>query len=194
MICIRGFRAGSVALHRSLSWLAQVLSTLPIPPWLGPGASASDRAQHLTLQAPTSHQAKAWFWSTSLELKVAACAVVTAVLQSEVQCIPQQMNCDPFPSPTITKCIKTMFLLGVKWATIGRGTAPCHWHWHQGRAMGELAGGQHRSEQDGVTATYRPRKCLLTSANTNFRYSELGFWSHTGLNHAHGRIATLSGH
>jgi hypothetical protein len=29
--------------------------------WLGPGASASDRAQHLALQAPTSHQAKERF-------------------------------------------------------------------------------------------------------------------------------------
>jgi hypothetical protein len=33
-----------------------VLSTLPIPPWLGAGAS--DSAQHLALQAPTSQQAK----------------------------------------------------------------------------------------------------------------------------------------
>jgi hypothetical protein len=33
-------------------------------PWLVPGASASDRAQHLALQAPTSHQAKKRFWST----------------------------------------------------------------------------------------------------------------------------------
>jgi hypothetical protein len=56
MICIRGVLAGSVALPRSLSWLTWVLSTLPIPPWLGPGAS--DREQHLALQAPTSHQAK----------------------------------------------------------------------------------------------------------------------------------------
>jgi hypothetical protein len=56
------FWAGSVALTRSLSWLTRVLSTLPIPPWLGPGAS--DRAQHLALQAPTSHQAQKRFWST----------------------------------------------------------------------------------------------------------------------------------
>jgi hypothetical protein len=27
-----------------------------------------------------------------------------------------------------------------------------------------------------------------------FRYAELGFWSYTGLNLAHGIIATLSGH
>jgi hypothetical protein len=47
-----------VALPRSLSWLTRVLSTLPVPSWLGPGASASDRAQHLALQAPTSHKAK----------------------------------------------------------------------------------------------------------------------------------------
>jgi hypothetical protein len=32
-------------------------------PWLGPGASASDRAQHLALQAPTSHQANKRFSS-----------------------------------------------------------------------------------------------------------------------------------
>jgi hypothetical protein len=34
------------------------------------------------------------------------------------------MNRDPFPSPTITKCYKTVFLLGVKWAPVGRGAAP----------------------------------------------------------------------
>jgi hypothetical protein len=33
-------KAGSMALHRSLSWLTRVLSTLPIPQLLGPGASA----------------------------------------------------------------------------------------------------------------------------------------------------------
>jgi hypothetical protein len=49
-------------------------------------------------------------------------------------------------------------------------------------------------KQVGFTATYRPRQCLLTSRNTFFRYSELGFRSHTGLNLAHGVIATLSGH
>jgi hypothetical protein len=27
-----------------------------------------------------------------------------------------------------------------------------------------------------------------------FRYSELAFWSHTGLNLAHGMVATLPGH
>jgi hypothetical protein len=32
--------------------------------WPGPGASASDRALHLALQAPTSHQARKRFWST----------------------------------------------------------------------------------------------------------------------------------
>jgi hypothetical protein len=51
-------------LPRSLSWLAGVLSTLPNPSWLDPGASASERAQHLSLQTPTSHQAKKRFWST----------------------------------------------------------------------------------------------------------------------------------
>jgi hypothetical protein len=39
----------------SLSWLAGVLSTLPNPLWLDP--SASDRAQRLGLQTPTSNQA-----------------------------------------------------------------------------------------------------------------------------------------
>jgi hypothetical protein len=53
-----------VALPRSLSWLTRVLSTLPIPPWLGPGATASDRAHRLTLQTPTLHQARKQFWST----------------------------------------------------------------------------------------------------------------------------------
>jgi hypothetical protein len=49
-------------------------------------------------------------------------------------------------------------------------------------------------EQAGFTATYRPRQCLLTSRNTNSRYAELGFWSHTGLNLAHGTIVISSGH
>jgi hypothetical protein len=62
--CIRGFWSNSGALPRSLSWLAGVLSTLPNPLWLDPGASASDRAQHLPLQTPTSHQVKKRFWST----------------------------------------------------------------------------------------------------------------------------------
>jgi hypothetical protein len=48
-------------------------------------------------------------------------------------------------------------------------------------------------KQVGFTAEYLPRQCLLTSRNTFFRYSELGFWSHTGLNLAHGIFATLSG-
>jgi hypothetical protein len=60
----QGVCAGSVALPRSLSWLTRVLSTLPFPPWLGPGASDSERAQLRALQAPTSHQAKKRFWST----------------------------------------------------------------------------------------------------------------------------------
>jgi hypothetical protein len=34
-VCIWGFWASSVSLPRSLSWLTRVLSTLPIPPWLG---------------------------------------------------------------------------------------------------------------------------------------------------------------
>jgi hypothetical protein len=62
MNCIRGFWSGSGALPRSSSWLAGVLSTLPNPSRLDPGAS--DRAQHLTLQTPASHQAKKRSWST----------------------------------------------------------------------------------------------------------------------------------
>jgi hypothetical protein len=53
-----------VALPRSSSWRNRVLSTLPIPTMGGPGASASGRAQHLALQAPTSPQAQTRFWST----------------------------------------------------------------------------------------------------------------------------------
>jgi hypothetical protein len=45
---IRGICSGSRGLPLSLSWLAGVLSTLPNPSWLGPGAS--DRVQHLALQ------------------------------------------------------------------------------------------------------------------------------------------------
>jgi hypothetical protein len=74
-----------------------------------------------------------------LELKVAARAVGIPGLESEVQCNQRQMHeCDPFPSPTPTKCSKTFFLLGVKWASVGRGAAPCHWHHRP--AIGGLAG------------------------------------------------------
>jgi hypothetical protein len=90
---------------------------------------------------------KALSWSIGgskadlLELKVAAWAVVTSGSESEVQCIPQQMHeLRPFPSPNITNYSETAFSLGVKWAPVGRGAAPCHWHWHQGPAMGESAG------------------------------------------------------
>jgi hypothetical protein len=34
------------------------------------------------------------------------------------------MNCNPFPSPTIKRCSRTAFWLGVKWAPVGRGAAP----------------------------------------------------------------------
>jgi hypothetical protein len=62
-------------------------------------------------------------------------------LESEVQCIPQQMHeLRPFPVPDNHKLLRTSFLLGVMWAPVGRGAAPCHCHWHQGPAMGELAG------------------------------------------------------
>jgi hypothetical protein len=50
------------------------------------------------------------------------------------------MKCDPFPSPTTKKCSEPIFLLGVKWASVGRGAAPCHWNWHQGQATRDLAG------------------------------------------------------
>jgi hypothetical protein len=58
---IRGAWSGSGALPRSLSWFAGVLSTLPNPSWLDPGAS--DRVQHLALQTRTSHHMKKRFWS-----------------------------------------------------------------------------------------------------------------------------------
>jgi hypothetical protein len=32
-------------------------------------------------------------------------------------------------------------LFGVKWASVGQGVAPCHWHWHQG---------QHRRDRQSV--------------------------------------------
>jgi hypothetical protein len=54
------------------------------------------------------------------------------------------MKCDPFPCWTITKCSKTAFSLGVKWASVGRGAAPSHRHWHQGPAIWLHAGvGMH---------------------------------------------------
>jgi hypothetical protein len=48
------------------------------------------------------------------------------------------MECDPFPSPTSTKCSKPACPLGVKWSSVGRGAAPCHWH--QGQVTRDLAG------------------------------------------------------
>jgi hypothetical protein len=56
------------------------------------------------------------------------------------------VNSDPFPSLTPRKYSKTSFLLGVKWASVGRGAAPCHWPWHKGPAIGELAGWTAPSE------------------------------------------------
>jgi hypothetical protein len=50
------------------------------------------------------------------------------------------MKCDSFPSTTRKKCSKTAFSLGVKWASVERGAAPCHRHWHQGPATRDLAG------------------------------------------------------
>jgi hypothetical protein len=58
----QGVCSSSGALPQSLRGLAGVLSTLPNPSWHDPGAS--DRAQHLALQTPTSHQAKKRFRST----------------------------------------------------------------------------------------------------------------------------------
>jgi hypothetical protein len=48
---IREVWSGSGALSRSFVWV--VLSTLPNPSWIDPGASASDRAQHLAPQTLT---------------------------------------------------------------------------------------------------------------------------------------------
>jgi hypothetical protein len=68
-----------------------------------------------------------------LELKMSAWAMVTSGLESEVQCLPQQMHeLRPFLVPDHQKVLQIVFLLGVKWAPIGRGAAPCRWHWHQG--------------------------------------------------------------
>jgi hypothetical protein len=90
MICTRGLWAGSVALPRSLSWLTGVLSTLPITPWLGPGAS--DRAQHLALQVPTSHQAKQWSWSTSC---------LSGTGKGRNSCICFRMHCTSLSKPDV---------------------------------------------------------------------------------------------
>jgi hypothetical protein len=62
-------------------------------------------------------------------------------LESEVQCIRQQVHeTRPFPVPDHHKVLQTAFSLGVKWASVGRGAAPCHWQWHQGQATRDLAG------------------------------------------------------
>jgi hypothetical protein len=54
------------------------------------------------------------------------------------------MNCDPFPSPTITKCSKTASLLGVNWASVGRGAVPGTGT--RAQPWGNWQGGQHPSE------------------------------------------------
>jgi hypothetical protein len=79
-------------LPRSLSWLAGVLSTLPNPSGLDPGASASDRAQHLALQMPTSHQAKKRFWSTLWW---------SGTGKGRISCICCQMLCTSLSKPYI---------------------------------------------------------------------------------------------
>jgi hypothetical protein len=93
MKCIRGVWSGSGALPRSLSWLAGVLSTLPNPSWLDPGASASDRAQHLALQTPTSHQAKKRFWRTLWW---------SGMGKGRISCICCRMHCTSLPKPDIS--------------------------------------------------------------------------------------------
>jgi hypothetical protein len=115
-------------------------------PDMGPGASASDRAQHLALQAPTSHQA------------------IFFVLEHLV------MAGDGTGSQFMHLLRNALHL------TL---QARCH----------HCLGCHFELKQVGFTATYRPRQCLLTSRHTFFRYSELGFWSHTGLNLAHGIVA-----
>jgi hypothetical protein len=88
-----------------------------------------------------------------LELKVAAWAVVTPGWESVLQCIRSRcIYCDPFPFPTIPKCSKTAFLLGVKWsvkrlceAPVGRGAAVTGTG-TRAQPWGNWQGGQHPSE------------------------------------------------
>jgi hypothetical protein len=42
----------------------------------------------------------------------------------------------PFSVPYHHKVLQRRFLLGVKWAPVGRGAAPCHWHWPSPRGIG----------------------------------------------------------
>jgi hypothetical protein len=60
--------------HGVLGWFCGLASELELAhsgalnpancPWLGHGASDSDRAQHLALQVPTSYQTKKRLWRT----------------------------------------------------------------------------------------------------------------------------------
>jgi hypothetical protein len=64
-------------------------------------------------------------------------------IRRQVRCSAFGSRCkkyEPFPSPTTKKCTRTSFSLGVKWASVARGAAPCHWHRHQGQATRDLAG------------------------------------------------------
>jgi hypothetical protein len=55
-----------------------------------------------------------------------------------VQCTWQQMHeMRPFPIPDHHEVLQNRFSLGVKWASVGRGVAPCHWH--QGQATRDMA-------------------------------------------------------
>jgi hypothetical protein len=90
-------------LHQGwLVWFWGFASELELARWgavhpvkslmLDPGASASDRAQHLVLQTPTSHQAKKRFWSTMRWL---------ATGKGRISCISCRMPCTSFSKPDI---------------------------------------------------------------------------------------------
>jgi hypothetical protein len=133
VICIKGFRAGSVALPRSLSWLTQVLSTLPIP----------------------------YGW---------ALVPVTA------------RSTSPYRRPLHTKqeaVLEHFVMVGD-----GKGSHFKHLLWNAQHLTLEArfhCSGMHNSgchfdlKQVGFTATYLPRRCLLTSRNTFFPILRAGF-------------------
>jgi hypothetical protein len=69
---------------------------LPNPLWLETGSSASDRAQHLALQAPTSHQAQKGFWSTLWW---------SGTGKGHISCIYCRMHCTSLSKPDISTAL-----------------------------------------------------------------------------------------
>jgi hypothetical protein len=121
-------------------------------PWLGHGASASDRAQHLALQTPTYRR-------TPSKKRIWSILWWSGTVRGHISCICCGMHCTSLYKPDVTTVQAATFRSSKSASLPPKEHAYAFWH----------------QEMHFI------------------RYSELGFWSHTGLNLAHGIIATLSG-